>query len=245
MKVLLNCALGEGEKDGTRAEMLGLVDLVHVACSGPAGDEATMRHVLVKATARGLQVGAYVGWPDRGGSGQDPQAGPDDLARLLQEPIGQFLRVASAEGARLAHVKLRGALDRLCEERTDWAEACVDWMESELEGAALIVGAGGLLHAVAEARGVPLLREVRAGRVYEDEARLVPPGQPGAVIEDPAEAARCIAEWRRTGYHALAGGRRWLVEAETVGVSADSPWSMEIARAVREVLGTVEGAAGQ
>jgi lactam utilization protein B len=57
------------------------------------------------------------------------------------------------------------------------------------------------------------------------------------VIDDPAEVTRRIQEWRNTGYLTLADGRRWLVEAETVGVSADSPQSAEIARAVREVLG--------
>ena len=94
-----------------------------------------------------------------------------------------------------------------------------------------------MLHAVAEARGVPLLREILAGRVYADEARLVPRAQPGAVIDDPTEATRRIEEWRKTGHLALTDGRRWLVEAETVGVSADSPQSAEIARAVRNVLG--------
>jgi lactam utilization protein B len=89
---------------------------------------------------------------------------------------------------------------------------------------------------VAEARGVPLLREILAGRVYADEARLVPLGRRGAAIEDPADAVRRIEDWRKTGYLALADGRRWLVEAETIGVSADLLQGLEIARAVRGAL---------
>jgi UPF0271 protein len=92
------------------------------------------------------------------------------------------------------------------------------------------------LHAVAEARGVPLRREIFAERGYADEARLLPRGVAGAVIDDPLHAARRIREWKTTGYLEVGDGKMWLVEAETVCVHADSPRSVEIARAVRDVL---------
>jgi UPF0271 protein len=139
-------------------------------------------------------------------------------------------------------VKLHGALYHLCDERTDLAEACVDWMEAELEGVPLIVGAGGLLHAVAEARGVPLLREIFAERGYADEARLVPRGEAGALIGEAAEVGRRMEEWRATGFLAMSDGKKWLVEAETVCVHADSPGSVEVARVLRGIWGReVEG----
>jgi UPF0271 protein len=229
MKVLLNGDLcGSDEDAGAASALLAVVDLVNVA-----GDETALRRVAAEALSRGVPIGALLVLRDV----EAKDVSPRGLTELMAGQIAAVERVLAESGTRLGHVKLRGALRLLCDERSDLAEACVDWMELEREGVPLIVGAGGLLHAVAEARGVPLLREILAGRVYADEARLVPHGQPGAVIDDPAEAIRCIEEWRNTGYLTLADGRRWLVEAETVGVSADSPQSAEIARAVREVLG--------
>ena len=228
MKVLLNGDLCGDADAGAASALLAAADLVNVA-----GDETALRGVAAAAVSRGVPIGVLLVLRDV----EVKDVSPRGLTELMAGQIAAVERVLAESGARLGHVKLRGALRLLCDERSDLAEACVDWMELEREGVPLIVGAGGLLHAVAEARGVPLLREILAGRVYADEARLVPHGQPGAVIDDPAEVTRRIQEWRNTGYLTLADGRRWLVEAETVGVSADSPQSAEIARAMREIFG--------
>ncbi len=238
MKVLLNCDLGEGEAVETTAALLEVIDLANIACGGHAGDGETMRSVVRAALERGVQTGAHPGWPDRENFGRAAaEVSAAELTRLLDEQVGALSRAAAAEGASVGHVKLHGALYHLCDERTDLAEAVVDWMESELEGVPLIVGAGGLLHAVAEARGVPLLREIFAERGYADEARLLPRGEPGALIVDAAAVARRIGAWKTTGYLEVGDGKPWLVEAETVCVHADSPCSLELVRAVRSVLG--------
>lgn len=237
MKLLLNCDLGEGESAETTAALLDLIDLANVACGGHAGDEATMRSVVRAALERGVQTGAHPGWPDRENFGRAAaELSARDLTALIGEQVGSFRRAAAVAGGRVGHVKLHGALYHLCEERADLAEACVDWMEADLEGVPLIVGAGGLLHAVAEARGVPLLREIFAERGYADEACLVPRGEAGALLSDPEEAAERIRAWKATGHLLVGAGKRWLVEAETVCVHADSPQSISIARAVRGVL---------
>jgi len=226
MKVLLNGDLCCDADAGAASLLLAEVDLVNVA-----GDDANLRGVIAEAMDRGVAIGALLTLRDT------KEVSPAGLTGLMSGQIAAVERALAESGARPGHVKLHGALRLLCDERSDLAEACVDWMELEREGVPLIVGAGGLLHAVAEARGVPLLREILAGRAYADEASLVPPhGQPGSAIEDPADAARHIEEWRKTGYLALADGRRWLVEAETVGVSADSLQGVEVARAVRSAL---------
>jgi 5-oxoprolinase (ATP-hydrolysing) subunit A len=237
MKVLLNCDLGEGESAETTAALLDVIDLANIACGGHAGDEATMECVVRAALERGVQTGAHPGWPDRGNFGRGAaEVNARSLTALLADQAGRFQRVVTAAGGRFGHVKLHGALYHVCDERTDLAEACVDWMEAELEGVPLIVGAGGLLHAVAEARGVPLLREIFAERAYADEARLLPRSEPGALIADPEEAAGRIRAWTATGHLPVESGKLWLVEAETVCVHGDSPQSVSIARAVRAVI---------
>ena len=238
MKVLLNCDLGEGEAAATTTALLALVDLANVACGGHAGDEETMRRVVREAVGRGVQTGAHPGWVDRENFGRAAvEVSAGELTRLLREQVRALQRVAAGEGGRVGHVKLHGVLYHLCDERTDLAEACVDWMESELEGVPLIVGAGGLLHAVGEARGLPLLREIFAERGYADEARLLPRGAAGALLDDPLRVAGRIRDWQTSGYLEIGGGKKWLVEAETVGVHADSPGSVGMVRAVREALG--------
>lgn len=237
MKILLNCDLGEGEPEATTGALLDCVDLANIACGGHAGDGGTMRSVVRQALARGVQTGAHPGLPDREGFGRvAAEVSPAGLVGMMAVQIGELRGAIRAEGGRLNHVKLHGALYHLCDQRDELAEACVDWMQAELEGVALIVGAGGLLHAVAEARGVPLLREIFAERGYAGEARVVPRGHAGDVIDDPSAVAQRIKFWRATGFLPLDNGSQWLVEAETVCVHSDSPGSVALARAVREAL---------
>lgn len=240
MKILLNCDLGEGEPDGTTGALLDSVDLANIACGGHAGDGETMRKVVRQALARGVETGAHPGLPDRESFGRvAAEVSPAGLVEMMAVQIRELRSAIRAEGGRLNHVKLHGALYHLCDQRNELAEACVDWMQEEMEGVALIVGAGGLLHAVAEARGVPLLREIFAERGYAGEARLVPRGQAGDVIDDPTAVAERIKVWCETGYLSLGNGGQWLVEAETVCVHSDSPGSVALARAVRDALDAV------
>ena len=134
MKVLLNCDLGEGEAEETTTALLELVDLANIACGGHAGDEATMRRVVREALRLGVQAGAHPGWADRKNFGRAAvEISAGELTQLLDQQVRALQRVAADEGGRVGHVKLHGALYHLCDERTDLAEACVDWMELELE----------------------------------------------------------------------------------------------------------------
>jgi UPF0271 protein len=231
MKVLLNCDFGLGETPETATALLGFVDWANLACCDRSNrhDDALVR-VAREALVRGRQTGVLVGWV----GGADVSA--RELTELMSEEIGHLRRLLKEAGGTVGHVKMHEALAYLCDQRTDLAEACVDWMESELEGVPLIVGAGGLLHAVAEARGVPLLREIFAARGYADEAHVCPRGDQGGRIDDPARVVERLSDWKTSGYLPVGAGKKWLVEAETICVPADSPESVEVARRLREVL---------
>ena len=231
MKVLLDCDFGLGEAPETAIALLDLVDLANLACCERSNrsDDVLVR-VAREALVRGRQTGALV----RCVGGVD--VGARELTELMSEGTGHLRRLLKEAGGTVSHVKLHEAFAYLCDQRTDLAEACVDWMESELEGVPLIVGAGGLLHAVAEARGVPLMREIFAARGYADEANLLPRGDEGGRINDPARVVERISAWKTSGYLPVGAGEKWLVEAETICVPADSPESVELARKLREVL---------
>jgi UPF0271 protein len=231
MKVLLDCDFGLGEAPETASALLDFVDLANLACCDRSNrSDDVLARVAREALVRGRQTGALVGCV--GGANVSAR----ELTELMSEGIGHLRRLLKEAGGTVSHVKLHEAFAYLCDQRTDLAEACVDWMESELEGVPLIVGAGGLLHAVAEARGVPLMREVFAARGYADEANLLPRGDEGGRIDDPVRVVERISSWKTSGYLPVGAGKKWLVEAETICVPADSPESVELARRLREVL---------
>jgi lactam utilization protein B len=201
-------------------EMLAWADTVNLP---PVGESAEVARLLAQ---EGLETGVLVGLAD--GSG--------DPAGILQREVGAMRVVLGGCGGRLAQVKLCGHLERSCEEDSAAAEACVDWMYAEAAGVYLVVGAGGLLHAVAEARGVPLRREIVADRVYQSEAQLAPLHGGEVTSVEVEDAVQRIRSWKQTEVLRLAGGGDWLVEAELVSLSADRPGSADLARGLRGVL---------
>src|SRR5262249_60846157 len=69
----LNADLGENFgawRIGADDALLKLVTSANVACGFHAGDPGTMRAVCVSAAARGVAVGAHVGYRDQAGFGR-------------------------------------------------------------------------------------------------------------------------------------------------------------------------------
>jgi len=78
--------------------------------------------------------------------------------------------------------------------------------------------------------------EIFADRAYEDDATLVDRRKSGAMIHDPAEAARRMVEMVGEGAIVTASGRRIPARIDTICCHGDTPEAVEIARAVRTAL---------
>ena len=73
MDIDLNADLGEGYgpwRMGDDEALLGVVSSANVACGFHAGDPVIMERTIRIAAARGVDIGAHVGFPDRQGFGR-------------------------------------------------------------------------------------------------------------------------------------------------------------------------------
>jgi UPF0271 protein len=110
----LNADLGEGFGHWSLGDDRALLDIVtsaNVACGFHAGDPETMRRTCRLAAARGVAVGAHVGYRDLNGFGRrfvDVDAGTLTAEVLYQ--LGGLDACARAAGTRVAYVKPHGAL---------------------------------------------------------------------------------------------------------------------------------------
>jgi UPF0271 protein len=122
-------------------------------------------------------------------------------------------------------VKPHGALYHAVHRDPVIAKACLAGIASAL-GTIPVVGlAGGAFAEEAKQRGHVFLAEAFADRGVKGDGSLIPRGEPGALIDDPALAAHRA--------RALAGDRA----IATICVHADTPNALAIARAVRTALG--------
>lgn len=214
----LNADLGEGVTDD--AGLLEVVSSANVACGFHAGDAATMRRVCADAARRGVRIGAQVSYRDLEGFGRrDLDVAPDVLTAEVLYQIG-----ALAAFSEVAYVKPHGALYNRVVHDERQAGAVVAALQAWRTPMPLVGLPGARVLELARSAGVPTIAEGFADRAYTPEGRLVPRAQPGAVIHDPAEAARRAVALARSG------------RIRTLCVHGDTPGAVEMARQVRAAL---------
>ncbi|MCC6859171.1 MAG: LamB/YcsF family protein [Bryobacterales bacterium] len=210
---------------------------VNIACGGHAGSEAAMRATLEQPLKWKLAAGAHPGYPDRENFGRLEMDLP---AEAIADPVARQVAAlgeqAARAGARLSHVKAHGALSNQAARDRAIARAVAKGVARVSRDAILAGLAGSAMLEVFREAGFRAAAEAFADRRYERDGSLRPRGLPGAVLEDPEEAARQALRIAERGAAATLDGEEVRVEAETLCVHGDTPGSARIAAAVARVL---------
>jgi len=239
LAVDLNCDAGESFgpwRMGDDENILELVTSVNVACGFHAGDPATMEATVRAAKRRGVAIGAHPSYPDLAGFGRrSMRVEPAEIETLVLYQIGALEAIARANGVRLTHVKPHGALYN--DAASDRALADAIASAARRAGGLRLFGlAGSSLIDAARSAGIPFAAEGFCDRTYDVDGRLRSRAKSGALITDPAAAARQSVEIVVKGMASVDGGRAVAIHVDTLCVHGDTPGAADIARAVREAL---------
>lgn len=236
----LNCDCGEGfgaYRVGDDAAMLDIVTSVNVACGFHAGDPEIMAQIFGAAAARGIAIGAHPGFPDLWGFGRRKlpfTAG--EIERLIAYQIGAANALATYAGARLAYVKVHGALSNMAMEIEAIAQAVVRAVKMVEPRLAFLAPAGTKLETAGLAQGLAVAREIYADRAYTDAGLLVERSSPGAVLHDAADASARALAMVLEGAIITISGKRLVASIDSICVHGDSPNAVAMAKAVRARL---------
>lgn len=223
----LNADVGESFgrwRLGDDEALLPHLTSANVACGFHAGDPLTLRRTCEGAVRQGVVIGAQVGYRDLAGFGRRfIDVPPEELAADVLYQLSALDGIARAAGGGVAYLKPHGALYHAVTRDEGQARAVVDAVLAY--GGLPVLGLpGSLLLAIAAEAGLPALGEGFADRGYLPDGALVPRGEPGAMITDPAVAADQAVR--------LAGSG----EIRSLCVHGDSAGAPEIAAAVRAAL---------
>jgi len=239
VRVDLNADLGESYGSWTMGDdeaLLGLVTSANVACGFHAGDPVTMLRTCRLAAASGVTVGAHPSYPDLVGFGRRRvEMSAEELTAAVIYQLGALAAACRAAGARLAYVKPHGALYHEAGRDRAVAMAVVEGI-AEIGPLAVLGQAGSELLGAARQRGLATAAEVFADRAYMPDGRLVPRGEPGAVLHDPEAVAARVVRMVTDGVVEAVDGSRVRLEVDSVCLHSDTPGAVELARAVREGL---------
>ncbi|MFU8872387.1 LamB/YcsF family protein [Micromonospora sp. SL4-19] len=236
----LNADLGEGFgiwRLGDDEALLDLVTSANVACGFHGGDPATMHRVCAGAAARGVAVGAQVGYRDLAGFGRRHIA--YDFAELRDETIYQigaldaFCRLFRT---RVRYLKPHGALYHAaaCDEAQAAAlVAAVNAYDHELP---LLCPPGSVLAQLALGAGLRVVAEGFADRNYLPNGSLVPRTAANALVTDPAEVAARAVRMATERTVVAVDGSVVPCHVESICLHGDSPGAVRSAELVRATL---------
>jgi 5-oxoprolinase (ATP-hydrolysing) subunit A len=240
MRIDLNADLGESYgiwRLGDDEAMLDVVTSANVACGFHAGDALTLQRTCALAAERGVVIGAQVGYNHLAGFGRwsIDMPSPELTADVIYQ-IGALDGLCRVAGTRVAYVKPHGALYNTAAVDRRQAQAVVAAVTAYDPALPVMGLPGSVLLEVAAEAGLGTVAEAFADRAYTSAGRLVPRGEPGAVIGDPGTAAERVVRLVTEGRLVAADGTDIAVQADSVCVHGDSPGAVALARAVREAL---------
>ncbi|WP_423488420.1 LamB/YcsF family protein [Mycobacteroides sp. PCS013] len=225
-RIDLNADLGEGFgawRLGDDEAMLDVVTSANLACGFHAGDPATLHRTCRAAAARGIRIGAQVGYRDLAGFGRRfIDIAADDLYADVVYQIGALDALARTVGSSVTYVKPHGALYNTIVHHEVQADAVARAVRDVNAAFPVLTLPRSAFGDRARELGLRVVTEAFADRAYREDGTLVPRSEPGAVLHDPAAVAARIPALSNT--------------AESICVHGDSPDAVTIARTVRAAL---------
>lgn len=174
----LNSDLGEGFGAWTLGDddaMLELVTSANIACGFHAGDPTTLLATCESAAARGVRIGAQVGYRDLAGFGRRfIDVSPKDLTADVIYQIGALDGLARVAGSRVTYVKPHGALYNAIVHHRRQARAVVAAVVAYDSSLPVLGLPGSVFLEEAREAGLDAVAEAFADRAYTAEGTLVP-----------------------------------------------------------------------
>ena len=236
----LNADLAEGFGIWTLGDddaMLDIVTSANLACGFHAGNPVGLARACRAAAARGVRIGAQVGYFDLAGFGRRRiEVAPEELRADVIYQIGALQALARAAGTTLGYVKPHGALYNTIVTDSDQARAVAEAVHASDPTLPVLGLAGSVFFTEARRLGLRTVAEAFADRAYQPDGQLVSRSDAGAVLTDPAQIAERVLSMVTTGSVTAVDGSVVAIEVESVCVHGDSPDAVTIAGAVRERL---------
>jgi UPF0271 protein len=238
MDIDLNADLAEGYgpwRMGDDTALLDVLSSANLACGFHAGDPLIMQRTVELAMARGVDIGAHVGFPDRQGFGRRVmQIDITELAAIVTYQLGALDGICRAHGARMTHMSFHGALGNMVAADHALAAALVRAVAAFDPKLILLTSASRAMEAAASDCGLRAAMTFLADRAYDDDGLLVSRKLAGSVIHERAHVLERVKRILRQGEVVSHSGSTLAMRPASILLHGDTDGAVELARAIRE-----------
>lgn len=240
MKVDLNCDLGESfgtYKIGLDKEVIPFISSANIACGYHASDPMVMEQTVRLANMNGCQVGAHPGLPDLMGFGRRRmQLTNEEAQAYVMYQIGALQAFCKAQGVKLNHVKLHGALYNMAAIDYNLSMKICEGIKAVNPELIFLGLANSRMLAAARDCGLKCASEVFADRAYNEDGTLVSRKEEGAVITDEKEAVKRVLRMIKERKVTSITGKDIDIVPDSVCVHGDNQKALLFAKKIRKAL---------
>ncbi len=239
-RIDLNCDMGESYGVytlGFDQDAMPHVTSINVACGFHASDPVNMMKTVKLAKKYGVAVGAHPSFPDLVGFGRRVMAASlEEIKADVTYQIGALWAFCLAEGVKMQHVKVHGALYNVAEKDVAVATAIAEAIKAVDPGLYMLCLANSSMVTGAKNAGVKYVEEAFADRAYTAQGNLVSRKQEGAVIHDVDLVASRVLSMVKSGSVTAIDGTEVPINAQTICVHGDTPGAVAMIKKIREKL---------
>jgi UPF0271 protein len=236
----LNADMGESFGPwvmGRDEDLLQIITSANIACGFHAGDPDVMAKTMRLAAENGVGIGCHPGFADLQGFGRRRLNIPEgSLQNSIRYQFGATLGMARAQGTKVRHLKMHGALANMASEDETLATACYEAALEVDPDVIIMVLAATAQEAAVKKLGCRYAGEIFADRAYNDDATLVDRSLPGAVIHDANLAAKRMVAMVKADAIITESGKKIPTRVDTICMHGDTPEAVDIAAYVRRAL---------
>ena len=221
---------------GNDEDLLDVLTAANIACGFHSGDPRTMKRTVATCREKNVAIGAHPGFPDLVGFGRRAiDMTREEVRTDVLYQLGALSAFVRAAGDTIRHLSPHGRLGNLTVTDETYAAGVLDAVE-DFDRNLLVVGQRGLIHELAEERGIATRSLGFPDRTYESDGLMTSRLVPGAVLNDPEQIARRAVSMALEGKIESRSGNLVSVECDAILLHGDNAASVQAARAVRTAL---------
>ncbi len=236
----LNCDLGEWKNSESRKydeQIMPFISSCNIACGGHIGDEDSVKRTLELAINNEVAVGVHPSYPDRNNFGRVvPDISYDQLSDSLHEQLCFFKKMIAVAGTELHHIKPHGALYNHMSNDPVTVDVVLKVMNEVFPGTMVYLASGSNAMKSAVSKGIPVIAEVFADRVYEEDLSLRSRDLNDAMLTEAEDVISQIRHFILSDSVLTHSGAVKSIKADSICLHSDTPGASKLAKAINKFL---------
>jgi len=220
-------------------QIMPYIDMANLACGFHAGDPVTMHKSIKEAKANGVTIGAHPSYPDLEGFGRrQMHCSIEEIVSFVIYQCGALDALCQSYGVKISYVKPHGALYNTMMKDMEVFKAIVKAVSKYDKNIKLMILSNvenEKYDLLAKKYNISLLYEVFADRAYQDDGKLVPRSQEGAVLHSQEEVLKRAKLLQDEGCIETINGKKLTLQADTLCVHGDNAHALTIIQALHQL----------